>query len=114
LSDFLQPIDDLDSLVVPFSGEEIEGIVKHMKPDKAPVPDGFNGLFLKHIVKNDFIRLCNAFHNETTPLQSINGSFITLVPKKQNPVTVNDYRPISLTNTCLKFLTKLAANRMQT
>jgi retron-type reverse transcriptase len=35
------------------------------------------------------------------------------VPKSASPETVNDYRPISLTDVCLKFLTKLAANRLQ-
>jgi hypothetical protein len=34
------------------------------------------------------------------------------VPKVAAPVRVNDFRPISLTNVCLKFLTKLAANRL--
>jgi hypothetical protein len=116
LSDILLPTDDLDSLIAPFSEEEILGIVKFMKPDRAPGPDGFNGLFLKkcwHIVKKDFIQLCNEFHARNGKLQSINGSFITLVPKTNAPETVNDFRPISLTNTCLKFLTKLAANRLQ-
>ena len=31
----------------------------------------------------------------------------------QSPESVNDFRPISLTNVCLKFLTKLVANRLQ-
>ena len=57
--------------------------------------------------------MCNDFHGKCNNLESINGSFITLIPKKQVPETVNDYRPISLTNTSLKFLTKLAANRLQ-
>jgi hypothetical protein len=35
------------------------------------------------------------------------------MPKKQVPLEVNNYRPISLTNVCMKFLTKLAANRLQ-
>jgi hypothetical protein len=57
--------------------------------------------------------LCHEYFFGEAKLQIINGSYITLVPKKINPETVNDFRPISLTNTCLKFLTKLAANIMQ-
>ena len=40
---------DFDSLEVPFSKEEIEYIVKEMPADKSPVPDGFNGTFLKNV-----------------------------------------------------------------
>jgi hypothetical protein len=46
-------------------------------------------------------------------LEHINRSFITLIPKKDSPRTVNDYRPISLLNSSLKILTKLVANRLQ-
>jgi hypothetical protein len=46
--------------------------------------------------------------------ESINGSFITLIPKISNPQTINDFRPISLLNYSLKILTKLLANRLQT
>ena len=59
------------------------------------------------------MQLCTDFHQGSVSLENINGSFITLVPKKSSPETVNDFRPISLTNTCLKFLTKLVANRFQ-
>jgi retron-type reverse transcriptase len=38
---------------------------------------------------------------------------IALIPEKQNPKTVDDYRPISLLNYSLKVLTKLIANRLQ-
>ena len=57
--------------------------------------------------------MCNQFYSGNLNLVSINGSFITLVPKTQNPESVSDFRPISLTNTCLKFVTKLIANRLQ-
>lgn len=46
-------------------------------------------------------------------IHSINRSLITLVPTKATPEDVNDFRPISFTNVCLKFLTKLIANRLQ-
>jgi hypothetical protein len=32
-------------------------------------------------------------------MKSINASYITLVPKKDNPKVINDFRPISLLNT---------------
>jgi hypothetical protein len=91
-------------------------VIKEMPPDKAPGPDGFNGLFLKKcwpIVKEEFYKLAADFQKGNLNLQNINGSYITLVPKVHTPETVNDFRPISLTNVCLKFLTKLAANRLQ-
>jgi hypothetical protein len=36
-----------------------------------------------------------------------------LVPKKDNPENVNDFRPISLLNSSIKMVTKLLANRLQ-
>lgn len=49
LASFINPIDDLDNLVAPFQAEEIDSIVRRMPSDKAPGPDGFNGLFLKKV-----------------------------------------------------------------
>lgn len=49
----------------------------------------------------------------STDLQPLNSSYITLVPKKILPETVNDFRPISLVGVSLKILIKLMANRIQ-
>jgi hypothetical protein len=112
----LHAVDGLHELTRPYEEKEMDEVIKNMLGDRAHGPDRFNGLFLKKcwpIIKQDFYKLAADFHDETIQLKNINGSFITLVPKKQAPVQVNDFRPISLTSLCVKFLTKLAANRLQ-
>jgi hypothetical protein len=116
LATILTHVDGPEDLTRPFTKQEIYDVIKFMPVDRAPGPDGFNGLFLKQcwsIVQEDFYQLADDFYNETIQLSNINGSYIFLVPKKVAPLKVNDFRPISLTNDCVKFLTKLAANRLQ-
>jgi len=75
---------DLSSLEVAFSSQEIDNVITQLPLDKSPGPDGFNNNFLKkcwHLIRHDFYSLCAAFHSEDVCLQSINGSFITLIPK---------------------------------
>ena len=86
-----------------------------MPADKAPGPDGFNGHFLKatwHIIKYDIYKLCEDFHAGSLNNESLNMGYVTLIPKIPNPERVNDYRPITLLNCCLKLITKLLANRL--
>jgi len=45
LASLIIPVDGLDLLTKPFEKEEMDDVVKHMPVDKAPGPDGFNGLF---------------------------------------------------------------------
>jgi hypothetical protein len=87
-----------------------------MPSGHAPRPDGFNSQFMKkcwRIIKDEFLRLLQQFYMGNVNLDFINGSFITLIPKKENPWTDNDYRPISLLNSLLKHLTKLMSTRLQ-
>jgi hypothetical protein len=116
LANLITPMDGLQDLVEPFKQSEIDLIVKRMPPDKAPGPDGFNGLFMKkcwQIIKNDFYNFCSDFYLGVANLDCINTSYITLVPKISNPETVSDYRPISLMNISLKLVTKTMADRLQ-
>lgn len=106
---------DLESLVSPFMRAEIDNIVKLMPADKAPGPDGFNGVFIKRcwpIIKEDVYRLFQFFDNKVN-LSPINSSYIVLVPKISGPTTASDFRPISLLNCCVKMITKLLAERVQ-
>lgn len=87
LSALITPDADRSDLILPFQHEEIDKVISQLPSDKAPGPDGFNGLFMKkcwHLIK-DFYRLCEEFHNGMANLESINDSFITLVPKVPNP-----------------------------
>lgn len=87
-----------------------------MSSESAPGPDGFNGLFFKkswHIIREDIYKLCKDFYNHQADLKSINHSHIILIPKKDNPGNVNDFRPISLLNYAFKIITKNLANRLQ-
>ena len=115
LVEFIHVNTDLASLLQPISREEVDRVVKLFPSDKALGPDGFNGLFLKKcwpVVKESFYQLCDDFYNGILNLESINSSFITLVPKILNPVTVNDFRPISLLNRSIKLITKILAERL--
>jgi hypothetical protein len=99
-----------------FTQQEIDSVIKNLPNYKSPGPDGFNNEFTKaswQIIKNDFYSLCNGFQDNSCCLQSINNSFITLIPKIQNPQNVNDFRPISLLNTSMKLITKVLATRLQ-
>jgi hypothetical protein len=103
-------------LVLPFSRDEIDSMVKAMPLDKALGLDGFNTDFIKHcwsIIYDDFYKMCDDFYSNQLCLQSINGSYITLIPKKDDSQKVSDFRPISLLNTSVKIITKLLANRLQ-
>jgi hypothetical protein len=74
-------------------------------------------MFLKkcwHIIKDNFYKFCNDFFDNQSSLEGINNSYIVLIPKKNNPKTVHDFRPISLMNLAPKLVTKILADRLQT
>jgi hypothetical protein len=83
---------------------------------KSPGPDGFNTDFMKkccNTISQDFYDMCNGFYNSNICLQSINGSYITLLPKVDNPRKISDFMSISLLNSSIKLVTKILANRLQ-
>jgi hypothetical protein len=116
LQSLLTRLDDTIGLEEPFTREEIDSIIQLLPTNNSPGPDGFNGEFLKRCwptVAKDFYALCQGFYDGTICMKSINESHIVLVPKKDNPVRINDFKPISLLNSSVKLLTKLLANRLQ-
>jgi hypothetical protein len=116
LNNIVPYCDNLDHLCLPFDQEEIESIILDLPSDKAPGPDGFNNLFFRrawHIIRDDLFKLCTDFFNHEVDLKSVNHSYITLVPKIDNPEKVSDFRPISLINSVPKLVAKILANKVQ-
>jgi hypothetical protein len=101
---------------LPFSNEELKKVVMETPKEKASGPNGFIGLFFSHyweIIKDDIATTVNQFYNlNQQGLQFLNQAFIVLIPKKENPQAMSDFRPISLTHSFVKIITKMLANRL--
>jgi hypothetical protein len=92
MTDLLQT-QNLEHITEPCTKEQIDAVVANIPPDKAPRPDGFNGKFIKKcwgIIKEDIYKLCLDFFDKAVDLQAINKSFITLVPKVNNPTNITN------------------------
>lgn len=62
--------------------------------NKASGPDGFNLSFVKSCwktLKGDVSQIFGEFHRNVRISKGINKSFISLIPKVENPVGLNDY-----------------------
>jgi len=108
--------EHLEGLEEPFTKTEIDDIIKELPYDKSLGPDGSNTDFIKKCwptIAQDYYEICQSFYDGNICMQSINGSHIVLVPKKDNPSKVSDFRPISLLNCSVKLLKKILANRLQ-
>ncbi len=95
----MQRVEDLDHLSENLSTKELDRIIKNLPTDRAPGPDGFNGLLLNKfwdIIKQDFYDLAFQFFSSNISLENLNHSYITLIPKKPTPETANDFRPIAV------------------
>jgi Reverse transcriptase (RNA-dependent DNA polymerase) len=66
------------------------------------------------MVKADFLQLFDRFHAHNLDLKEINRANIIMIPKKEGPKTVSDFRPISVINLFSKLLSKVLANRLST
>lgn len=106
INSFIQTTQDLSVLEAPFTMEEIEAIIGSLPSNKSLGPNDFNKDFMKkswNIIAPDFFDLCIGVYNETIYMQSINGSYITLIPKKDVQKNVGYYRPISLSTQVSSF-----------
>ncbi|XP_028056988.1 uncharacterized protein LOC114260981 [Camellia sinensis] len=84
--------------------------------NKALGPDGFNLLCFQKfwkVMKDEVINFVNEFHRNGRLVKGINSSFITLIPKEENPIGQSNYRPISLVGSSYKVIAKLLANRLK-
>ncbi|KAL4280566.1 hypothetical protein GQ457_03G000290 [Hibiscus cannabinus] len=99
-----------------FTEEEVWRAIRSSCSNKAPGPDGFNMLFFKRFwpfLKGSIMKFFSDFFLGNRWENGINHSFITLIPKKSNPDSLEDFRPISLVGGIYKILSKVLASRLR-
>nr|KAJ0212228.1 hypothetical protein LSAT_V11C400198280 [Lactuca sativa] len=99
-----------------FEVDEIKLAVFDCGSEKASGPDGFTFKLLKskwETIKDDIIRFVKFFEETGRISKGCNSSFITLVPKTKDLVTLGDYRPIILSGCMYKIITKVLASRLK-
>jgi hypothetical protein len=86
-----------------------------MKSNKAPGPDGYTSDFFQAawpVVGGDVVDAIRNFFVSGCLLKEVNATILTLVPKKQNPSVVGEFRPIACCNVLYKCITKIISNRI--
>jgi hypothetical protein len=100
-----------------FTDLEVDEAIKQMQPMKSPGPDGFSAGFFQSswtTVKGEVCKTVLNFLNHGIFDKSLNETHIVLIPKIKSPVSVTDFRPISLCNVLYKIIAKVLANKMKT
>ena len=73
-------------------------------------------LFLKNVksvVEVDVMAVFKHFHKYSMFERSLDASFLSLIPKKNNAIDIKDFRPISLVGSVYKLLSKVLTNRLR-
>jgi endonuclease/exonuclease/phosphatase family metal-dependent hydrolase len=100
-----------------FTEIEVDDAIKQMQPMKSPGPDGFSAGFFQRswsTVRGEVCKTVLDFLNNGIFDSSLNDTNIVLIPKMKSPVSVTDFRPISLCNVLYKIIAKILSNRMKT
>ncbi|KAJ9567980.1 hypothetical protein OSB04_003946 [Centaurea solstitialis] len=103
-------------LELPFTEQEVKAAVWKCGNNKAPGPDGFTIEFVRkfwEVVGNDFYEAVKSFEINRQINPGSNSSFISLIPKVSDPLSLDDYRPINLIGCVNKIISKVLAERLK-
>lgn len=96
------------------SNEGVKKAIWDLREDKAPGPYGFHIFFKKlwNLMEPDIMCLMREVYDGMARLDCLNYSHVVLIPKKDVPDMIGDYRSIALLNNTLKIVSKVLANSL--
>jgi hypothetical protein len=104
------------SLLQPCTLEEASLALQEMGPFKSASPDGFTATFYQQnwsAIGEEVCRAISSFISVGFMDEEVNLTYIVLIPKKNNPASINDFQPISLCNVFYKITSKVSVNRLK-
>jgi hypothetical protein len=96
--------------------KELLEVLHSFQKDKSPGPDGLTIEFFLgcyEIVGPDLLKMIEDTRTSSRIPQSLNSTFLALIPKMDNPETLDDFRPISLCNCAYKIVSKVIARKIK-
>lgn len=112
-SNLYEENQNLSALEAPFTVIEIEVAVRQLARNKVSGPDGLPNEFVQYhwmTVKEELVDIVQRFYENEVDLREVNRANIIMVPKKEVPEKLTDYRPISVMNVIPKVISKILAN----
>lgn len=106
--------DKLD-LVKPFTFQEIDEVIKRMKSNTSPGPDGFSVGFYKNMWPKFRVlvkEMLDELHQGSLDTDRLKYGVVTLLPKVLDANTIKQYSPICVQNVIIKILTKTINERV--
>ena len=108
--------EDTMLLEHPCTKSKLWEVLNSFTKDKSLGPDGWTVEFFIHcfdLVGDDLLALVDDSRLCGSVNKSLNKTFLTLIPKTNNPSSFGYYRPIALYNLCYKLISNIIANMLK-